>query len=294
MKKLICIIFTVLLLLSHLIGGPVRADEKLPSGTSSQEIGNQITSFVEDNKESTAAMETAVFKADTTTYEGYFGYMNKETGLKADETSVFEWGSITKTVTWLSVMQQVEAGQIDLKTDIRTYLPKGFLKNLNFDKPVTMLELMNHQGGFQESLSNLSLESPAQALSLEDYLREVQPPQIDAPGTVTAYSNWGTALAAYIVQRVSGEDFADYVHGHIFEPLGMKHSLIRTDRSDNTLVKKQRERNHSYYPTGELRGKANDYTNDYPTGAIISTLGDLKTYGQALLKQEDGPIFKHK
>lgn len=294
MKKRHQFIVTICFLLASLMGLPVQADGKLPSGVSQHEIGKEITAFVDKNKETTAAMETAVFTADTTIYEGYFGYMNKETGLRADEDSVFEWGSITKTVTWISLMQQVEAGKVDLKADIRTYLPKGFLKNLTYDQPVTVLDLMNHQGGFQESVSNLAIESPDQRLPLEDFLRKVQPPQIDAPGTVTAYSNWGTALAAYIVQRVSGEDFADYVRGHIFEPLGMKDSLIRTDRSDNAFVKEQRERNHSYYPTGQLRGRADDYTNDYPAGSIISTLGDLKTYGQALLKQEAGPIFKDK
>ena len=46
------------------------------------------------------------------------------------------------------------------------------------------------------------------------------------PGEVPAYSNYGAALAGYIVQRVSGEPFSDYVERHIFKPLGMEHSTL--------------------------------------------------------------------
>ena len=60
------------------------------------------------------------------------------------EATVFEWGSISKTFVWVSVMQLVEDRKIDLETDIRTYLPDGFLKNLRFAESVTLLHLMNH------------------------------------------------------------------------------------------------------------------------------------------------------
>ena len=68
-----------------------------------------------------------------------------------DDNSVFEWGSVTKLTVWVSVMQLWEEGKIDLKTDIKEYLPKDFLKSkLKFDKPITMLDLMNHQAGFAD------------------------------------------------------------------------------------------------------------------------------------------------
>ena len=53
------------------------------------------------------------------------------------------------------------------------------------------------------------------------------PTRIFAPGTTPAYSNYGASLAGYIVQRVSGEPFDDYIEKHIFAPLDMKHSSFR-------------------------------------------------------------------
>ncbi|MGT2929933.1 serine hydrolase [Streptococcus dentasini] len=290
-KKLLT---TGLLALGLLTAPAVQASEKLPSGNTYDNIGSKIEAFVDQHKDTTAGMETAVFTADETLYEGHFGYMDKKKGIKADETSVFEWGSTTKTVTWISVMQQVEAGRIDLKADIRTYLPKGFLRNLRFDKPVTMLDLMNHKAGFQESGTKLQTDKVENLLSLKDYLAQVQPPQVYEPGTVTAYSNWGTALAGYIVQEVTGQVFADYVKQEIFEPLGMKHTSIKPDLSDNAYVKKERSFNQSYDPTGKSIGKASFFISPYPAGSIISTLSDLKTYAQALLKQEAGVLFDKK
>ena len=85
-----------------------------------------------------------------TLYQKNFGYTDKEKKLAVDDKSVFEWGSTTKITVWVSVMQLWEEGKIDLKTDIREYLPQNLLKNLKYDKPITMLDLMNHQAGFED------------------------------------------------------------------------------------------------------------------------------------------------
>ena len=85
-----------------------------------------------------------------------YGYADLEKNIPMDfENTVFEWGSISKTFIWVSVMQLVEEGKIDLEEDIRNYLPKGFLKNLHYDKPVTMLNLMNHTAGFEDEIVNI-------------------------------------------------------------------------------------------------------------------------------------------
>lgn len=80
---------------------------------------------------------------DNTVFAKGYGFADLENNTAMDpETTVFEWGSISKTFVWVSVMQLVEDRKIDLETDIRTYLPDGFLKNLRFAEPVTLLRLM--------------------------------------------------------------------------------------------------------------------------------------------------------
>ena len=132
----------------------VRADEqKLPSGTSYDQIGQKIEDYYQKNEKTSAGLATSIFDKDgQTIYQNNFGYVDKEKKLAVDDNSVFEWGSATKLTVWVSVMQLWEEGKIDLKTDIKEYLPKDFLKGkLTYDKPITMLDLMNHQAGFGDT-----------------------------------------------------------------------------------------------------------------------------------------------
>lgn len=155
-----------------------------------------------------------------------FGYSDLEKRTPVDpQRTLFRPGSVSKLVTWVAVMQQVEQGKIDLDKDVNTYLD---IKIPHKDgKPVTMRHLMTHTGGFQETAKDIIFYDPKHNMTLEEYLKRGVPDQIFTPGTTPAYSNWGTALAAYIVQRTSGQKFEDYVDQHIFAPLGMQNSTFR-------------------------------------------------------------------
>ena len=255
--------------------------KKLPSGIERDQIGQKIQDYVKEHEKTTAGMATAVFDKDGTIYQGNFGYMNKEKDIKADDDSIFEWGSVTKLTVWLSVMQLWEQGKINLEEDIRTYLPEGFLKNLRYEKPITMLDLMNHQAGFDEVTMYLQDDK-----SIEEILQEQQPIQSFEPGTVTAYSNYGAGLAALIVERISGQTFADYAHEHIFRPLGMNKTAILPDLSDNSYVQKKRQETKGYDTKGNLLSKDHFITSIYPTGAATGTLKDLEKFAQALLARK--------
>jgi len=255
--------------------------QKLPSGIKRDQIGQKIQDFVKEHEKTTSGMATAVFDKDGTIYQGNFGYMNKEKGVKADDDSVFEWGSVTKLTVWISVMQLWEQGKINLEEDIRTYLPEGFLKNLRYDKPITMLDLMNHQAGFDEVSMYLQDDK-----SIEEILKEQQPIQSFEPGTVTAYSNYGTGLAALIVERISGQRFVDYAHEHIFQPLGMDKTAILPDLSDNSYVQKKRQEAKGYDIQGKVLRKDSFIVGLYPIGAATGTLKDLEKFAQALLARK--------
>ncbi|MBP2623070.1 serine hydrolase domain-containing protein [Streptococcus oricebi] len=263
--------------------GHARADEqKLPSGLAYDQIGQKIEDYYHKNEKTSAGLAAAVIDKDgKTLYQQNFGYMDKEKKLAVDDDSVFEWGSTTKTTVWVSVMQLWEEGKIDLKADIRTYLPKNFLKNLKYSKPLTMLDLMNHQEGFDETTLYLGHDK-----SLEELLKKDQPPQTYQPGQVTAYSNYGTALAAYIVERVSGQSYADYVHEHIFQPLGMKNTALKPDLSDNAFVQEKRKSEKTYDSKGQLMGSSFFEVGLYPAGRAVGKMSDLKLYAQALLEKK--------
>ena len=285
MKK--SFILTLLTIITLGLFRPVTAlaeEQKLPSGTDRDKIGQKIQDFVKEHEKTTAGLATTVFDKDGTIYKGNFGYMNKEKKVKTDDSSVFEWGSVTKLTVWVSVMQLWEEGKIDLEEDIRTYLPEGFLKNLRYDKPITMIDLMNHQAGFSESIQGYKEET---GLTIEESLATNQPTQSYEPGTMTSYSNFSAGLASYIVERISGQDFSTYVHEHIFQPLEMNDTAMSSDLKDNLKVYKKRMEALSYSADGQTsKGTAYLYSALYPMGNAASTMADFQKFAQALLKKE--------
>ena len=262
-------------------------EDKVYTGT----YAEQIEAFYADHKETAAGLEVAVFDRDDILCEEYLGYSNKESQTPVNEDTVIEWGSTTKTLVWVSVMQLKEQGKLDLEADVRQYLPDGFLTNLKYDKPVRMLDLMNHRAGFEEKLEDLFMPLDEPEKTLEDALSYRQPAQVFEPDTVTAYSNWGVSLAAYIVERVSGMDFADYVHQNIFDVVGMENTALKSCLVDNPGVRAQREQLMCYSAQGQLLGTRFYSIDLYPAGMATSTLKDLASFGRTLIA-EDCPLFK--
>ena len=108
---------------------------------------------------------------DNSVFAKGYGFADLENNTAIDpETTVFEWGSISKTFVWVSVMQLVEDRKVDLETDIRTYLPDSFLKNLRFAEPVTLLHPMNHTAGFEEELLDLRYYSASEEIPFKEVL----------------------------------------------------------------------------------------------------------------------------
>ena len=141
------------------------------------------------------------------------------------QTTMFRLGSVSKLFTWTAVMQQVEQGHIDLDADVNRYL--DFRIPPRDGKPITMREIMTHTSGFEDHAKNLVTLDAHRTRSLADYVKAWVPNRIYAPGTTPAYSNYATTLAGYIVQRVSGEPFVEYIERHIIIPLGMTHTSFR-------------------------------------------------------------------
>ena len=252
----------------------------LPSGSTVEQIGPQISQFVADHSSDTG-VAVSVFYKNKTIVQDYYGYADRSTKSYVNKDSVMEWGSISKGLVWISVMQLWEQGRLQLNKDIRTYLPKGFLKNLHFKKKITMLHLMNHTGGFQDLIIDTFIRDPQNLQSLYKTLKSHQPEQVLLPGVATGYSDWGCALAAYIVQRISKINIVEYEHIHILNPLGMKHTAVASDLSDNPWVNKQRDRIKGYSSIQTELPRY--YFTLFPAGSVTSTLRDLERFAKAIL-----------
>jgi CubicO group peptidase (beta-lactamase class C family) len=122
-------------------------------------------------------------------------------------------------------MQLVEQGRLDLDADVNKYI--DFEIPATYPQPITMRHVMTHTPGFEEDGRDLIGEDTAKIVPLGRWLATHVPARVRPPGTYSSYSNYATALAGYVVERVSGMPFDDYVDRNILAPLGMRHTTSR-------------------------------------------------------------------
>ncbi|MGZ8349407.1 MAG: serine hydrolase domain-containing protein [Allosphingosinicella sp.] len=217
------------------------------------------------------AVVTVVRNGEVVTERG-FGYADVASRRPVDpQLTLFRPGSVSKLITWTAVMQQVEQGKIDLDADVNRYLD---FRIPEYDgQPVTMRQIMTHTAGFEEQLKDLIGHDRAGVPPYDELLKRWVPPRIFAPGTTPAYSNYATSLAGYIVQRVSGENFDDYVERHIFAPLGMRNSSMRQPLPANMRAQ---------MATGYQRASGEpvpfEIVGPAPAGSLSSTGADMSRF----------------
>ena len=171
-----------------------------------------------------AGATVAIVKNGDLFFSGGYGLADVRRRVPVDpERTLFRIGSVTKPFTWIAVMQLRDAGKLDLDTDINDYL--DFTIPERFDRPVTLRHLLTHTPGFEDRLFDILGAPPRGGRAA--WLERNIPARIWPPGEFAAYSNYGTALAGYIVERVSGMSWEEYVETHIIAPLGMDYATTR-------------------------------------------------------------------
>ena len=171
-----------------------------------------------------AGVVVSVVNHDSQLFAKGYGLADTARGVAFDpDRSLVRIASITKMFTFTAVMQQVQAGRLDLNADVNTYLT-SFKVPATYPEPVTLADLMDHTAGFEDRVVGIGARTAADVPPLGQFLADNMPARIRPPGEVSAYSNYGAALAGYIVSQVSGEPFDQYVQRHLLDPLGMAHT----------------------------------------------------------------------
>lgn len=269
----------LLLLFSILLGSFPR----ISIASAPPNLSEKIDAFLGEHKEAVPGAAFAVFTAGQTLDSRVVGYENKEDQIPVTKDSVFDWGSVSKILVWVSLMQLSEQGMLSLEDDIRPHLPQELLRRFRYDAPVRYLDLMHHSAGFEDQVIELFVPFGSEISTLEEALVKRAPTQVFPPGTVVSYSNCGTALAAYLVEQHTGMDYADYVHERIFAPLGMVETALRPDLSDRPDVLRRRLAHRGYSPQGSYLPDALMSIPLYPSGMAVGTLADFQLFAQELL-----------
>ncbi|WP_278602322.1 serine hydrolase domain-containing protein [Actinomyces naeslundii] len=236
-------------------------DGKLPDALKNGDIPGAVVSVVKDGQVVTTR-----------------GYGWADTGASGGQpvavdpqTSLFRLASISKIPTSIAVMQLVEQGKVDLDADISAYL--DFEIERRFDEPLTLRHLLTHSAGFEEH------GSLTPGTDLEAYVKSDPPAQVFAPGTTPGYSNYGMALAGYIVQRVSGQPFEAYVREHVLEPAGMTSSTYEQPLPAGLAG----SLGPGYTSTGEE--VPFELMGDFPAGSLTVSAPDFAAFMNAQLSR---------
>ncbi|MEO7749184.1 MAG: serine hydrolase domain-containing protein [Sphingomicrobium sp.] len=182
------------------------------------------------------------------------------------DRTLFRAASASKILPWLLVMQLVEEKRIDLDADVNRYL--DFKLRYRFGKPITMRHLMTHSAGFAERFHGVFDQDLSQPLGAA--LRDNVPRQVYTPGTTIAYSNYGAALAGYIVQRLRHRPWADIVAQRIFRPVGMTGSTVA-----QPVPVAMQSRLSATYSFGSDKPGPFRFTPLAPMGSLTPTAADM-------------------
>ena len=230
---------------------------------------------------------------DSILYTGSYGYENYASKTPLTDDSVFELASCSKQFTALGILQLIERGKLDsttLLTDIFPELPYP---------GVTVVHLLRHQSGLPDYMGfmgNKKRWDYSKMATNDDVIRlfaEHRPAADFAPGERHQYSNTGYLLLASVIERVSGQSFADYLRENVFEPAGMTDSRVyrRLYDADRMPVPDHLTRGYSRRkPTKPLQLAHEVKGNDFYVwldgivgdGMVNSTLADLERYKRAL------------
>jgi CubicO group peptidase (beta-lactamase class C family) len=242
------------------------ADEQIPAAMRVGKIPGAVLVVVRGNQ--------VVFQ------KGYgFADLERHEPVSTSNT-LFRVASISKILTAASVLQLVQAHRLSLHRNVNHYLT-GFQIATTFGAPITLFDLLTHSSGFDVCQLDYAARTTAQKLSLRSYLVQFQPFRVRPPGLFSGYDNYGYALAGYLVQKVSGMPFNQYVEKQLFQPLDMDHSSFSPDP---TLRKKLAT---GYRLDGDVVCPYRpDHVNITPAAGLCSTAADMSRFLIALLADQ--------
>lgn len=142
-----------------------------------------------------------------------YGKVDYESGASITDGTVFLIGSVTKPITAIAIMQLHEDGLLDISDSVSRYIPEQTRGD-----EMTISQLLSHTSGLLRD-ARVNLYHP---IARDELVTKIAgEPLLHDPGTEYSYSNAGYSLLAWIVEVVSGQTYEDYLHDHIFAPLGM-------------------------------------------------------------------------
>jgi CubicO group peptidase (beta-lactamase class C family) len=233
MKKIIA--FVIVSMLFFLTTTTVFGNSKLDNYLLINQ--NEIDEFIINEMQINhiPGLSAAIVIDDTVVWKNTYGYANLEVNKKLENETLFKIASVSKTVTATALMQLYEQDYFELDDPINDYLPFDVIHPMHQTKDITFHNLLTHSSGIADNWDYLfhyvgDAPIPFQVFLEEylvpggDYYDEINNFHHWEPGTSWAYTNIGVALAGFLVEIISQENFTNYCQNHLFDLLDMNES----------------------------------------------------------------------
>ena len=217
-----------------------------------------------------------------------YGFANKAAGKRVDDRSIFHWGSITKTLTAIAIMQLRDRGRLSLDDKVTRWVPelRAIHDPYGTIDSITIRMLLSHSAGFQNGTwpyGNGAAWEPFEPTTWDQLVAMMPYQQLHfKPGSKYSYSNPAFIYLARIVERISGDTWQSYVQKNLLSPLGLDRSYFGA-----TPYYLAADRSHNYYVRRDSvtrRDSVIDNGADFdpgitiPNGGWNAPLDDLATY----------------
>ena len=264
----------LLLILVLMIGSRVSAQD--PSNAP-VDLSRQVDElFSRHVKKESPGCAVAVIRSGRIVYERGYGMANLDFDIPNSPATVFNVASMAKQFTAMSIALLAQQGKISLDDDIRKYIPEI----PDYGTPITIRHLAYHTSGLRDYIDLIELaDDRIENVHTDQDILNILSRQKKLnfkPGEQLLYSNSGYVLLGLIVERVSGKSLREFENEFIFQPLGMKHSVLYDNR---TMIVKNRAT--GYVPTTQggykMRTSLWDRVGD---GGLLTTVEDLFLWDQ--------------
>jgi CubicO group peptidase (beta-lactamase class C family) len=279
MKKYTSILAALLMVIS--IQVPLMSQQLSP------EEQTRIDSlFTQWSQSDSPGASIAILKGGEVAYAQGYGMSNLEYNIPITSQSIFHVASVSKQFTDFAILLLEEEGKLSIQDDIRKHMPEIH----DFGKTITIKHLMNHTSGFRDQWELLAIAGwRLDDVITRDHIMKMILGQRELnfdPGEEYMYCNAGYSILARIVEKVSGQPFAEFARERIFIPLGMNDTHVHDDHE--RIVP---GRTYSYYnhETG-FKKSVLSYANDGAT-SLFTTAEDLSRWMANMYEKKIGASF---
>lgn len=208
-------------------------------------------------------------------YKKAVGMADMELNVLLQTDMIFRIGSISKQFTAVAILQLVEQGKLSLQDELKKHVPE-----LPFKETITIEQLLNHTSGIVSYTSKQDFSGKMRTdMKPMEIIHLTSKDSLEfKPGSKWNYNNTGYIILGYIIEKLSGKTYEEYVHQHLFAPAGMNNSFYGSEAKIIRNRAKGYERENNVLQNSDYISM----TLPYAAGSLLSTVEDLWKWNKAL------------